>query len=254
MDKNFIYGIHPIQEAFKALQRRCRKIVIEQGKTKPRLKSVLDQALAMEIRIEKLPQTVFQKKYQSYPHQGIVGYFNEKEILSLEAMVQKAFEASKNPTVVILDSIQDPQNLGAIIRSAEVLGIQGIILPKHRTASLNETVAKCSAGAVDHLPIAGVTNLNQALKELKQADFWIVALDPRGEKPCYEFKFDMPTALLVGGEAKGIRPLLKKACDFTISIPVQGAVDSLNASAASVVIFYEILRQKKQTCPEKGAP
>ncbi|MFQ5716279.1 MAG: 23S rRNA (guanosine(2251)-2'-O)-methyltransferase RlmB [Nitrospinales bacterium] len=159
---------------------------------------------------------------------------------------RKLFRQTPQPTLAVLDGIQDPQNLGAVIRSAEALGIHGIILPRRRTAPLNETVAKCSSGALETIPIAMAINLANALKLLKKHGFWVVGVDTDGKKPCYRLSFDSPTALLIGSEGKGIRPLLKRACDFTVSIPMKGKVGSLNVSAASAVLFYEILRQKRK--------
>lgn len=240
--ENFIYGINPVQEALKA--GRCHKIVIEDGKQHSRIRPITDLARTQGIRIEALPGQVFKKKYPSCVHQGVIAYISEKETVSLSGLVELAFQADPQPTLVLLDEIQDPHNMGAIIRSAEVLGIQGLIIPKHRSAPLNETVAKCSAGAIEILPVAWVTNLAQAIEELKEAKFWIVGVDMDGEKKCHEFDFNMPTALVIGGEEKGIRPIVKKACDFTVCIPMKGQIQSLNASTASAVVFYEILRQK----------
>lgn len=241
-----LLGIHPVTEALKASQRRCHKIVIEEGKTGPRIRSLLATAKTHRIRVETLPKSVFQQKFKNTRHQGVIGYFSEIEPLELEELIENCFRETSAPTLVLLDGILDPQNLGAIIRSAEILGIQGLIIPQRRTAPLNETVARCSAGAIENLPIACTSNLADALKLLKKSGFWIVGVEPRGATSCSDFKFDMATALLIGGEEKGIRPLLRKTCDFTVSIPMVGAVDSLNASAASAIVFYEILRQKNQ--------
>ena len=241
-----LYGINPILEALKSAQRQCHKIVIEQGKTNPRIVSLQALVLSSNIKLESLPKKIFQQKYREFQHQGVIGYFTPIEPLELDVLIHQALAKSPRPTLVILDEIQDPQNLGAIIRSAEIFGLQGLILPKNRSASLNETVAKCSAGAIESLPICWTSNLNQACTTLKENGFWIVALDSQGETYCSEFKFEMPTALIVGSEGKGIRPLLKKNCDFSIRIPMAGKVESLNASAACAVVFYEVLRQNRE--------
>ena len=170
----------------------------------------------------------------------------------MHELISKALEKSTNPILVISDGIQDPHNLGAIIRSAAAMGIQGMVLPKHRAAPLNETVAKCSSGAIENLPITWVTNLSNAMEELKKSGFWIVGIDPEGTTSCYDFKFDMPVALLIGNEGKGVRPLLKKKCDFTLSTPMANSVNSLNASAAGAIVFYEALRQKLNKKPDES--
>ena len=240
-----VFGLNPVFEALKARKRRCYKLVIEQGKSQVRLNSLIELARENKVPIETIPKTDFQKKYRSHNHQGVVGIFAIIQALELDELVQQAFQKSRLPVLVVLDSIQDPQNLGAIIRSAETLGIQGMILPKNRTSTLNETVAKCSSGAIEHLPIAWVTNLTRGIEHLKEKGFWIAGVVPEGDTPCHQYKFDTPVVLVLGGEEKGIRPLLKKSCDVTLNIPMQGAIGSLNASAAAAILFYEALRQKK---------
>ncbi|MBC8287529.1 MAG: 23S rRNA (guanosine(2251)-2'-O)-methyltransferase RlmB [Nitrospinae bacterium] len=244
-EQSLIVGINPVMEALLASKRRCYRLIVEQGKTPPRIQAVIELAKEKCIPIEPLPKSAFQNKFKKQVHQGIAGYFSVIVTLELESLIETAFQKSSLPTLVILDGIQDPQNLGAIIRSAETLGIQGMILPKHGTSSLTETVAKCSSGAIEHLPIAWVTNLARCMEQLKEAGFWIAGVVPDGEMPCYQYQFDTPVALVIGGEEKGIRPLLKKSCDVTLAIPMKGKLGSLNAASASTVVFYENLRQKK---------
>jgi len=241
-----LYGINPVLEALKAGTRQCHKIVVKDKNSNPRIQSVLALAGNLQVKVETLPQKEFQQKYGAYVHQSIIGYFSPRKPLELNDLIRQALEAEPRPALVLLDGIQDPQNLGAIIRAAQTLGIQGVILPNRRSAPLTQTVAKCSAGAIERLPIASVNNLVPALERLKKAGFWIVGVDAKGKTPCHEFKFDMPVALIIGGEEKGIRPLVRKNCDFTINIPMTGTLDSLNAATAGAVVFYEILRQKKR--------
>ena len=244
-EQSIIVGINSVREAILASKRRCYRLIVEQGKPPSRVKAVIDLAKKNNIPIEPLPKPTFQNKFKNQVHQGIAGYFSVIITVELEELIEVAFKKSSLPTFVILDGIQDPQNLGAIIRSAETLGIQGMILPKHGTASLNETVAKCSSGAIEHLPITWVTNLARCVKQLKETGFWVVGVVADGEIPCYQYKFDTPVALVIGGEEKGIRPLLKKSCDVTLAIPMKGKMESLNAASAGAVVFYENLRQKQ---------
>lgn len=243
---SILYGINPVLEALKAGKRQCHKVVVKDKITNPRIQSVSALARSLQVKVEILPAKEFQKKYGAYAHQSIIGYFSPRKPVELDDLIHQAFQSTPLPTLALLDEIQDPQNLGAIIRAANTLGIQGIIIPERRSASLTETVAKCSAGAIERMPIACVGNLVQTVELLKKAGFWTVGVDSRGKTPCYEFQFDMPVALVIGGEEKGIRPLLQQKCDFTVSIPMQGELDSLNAATASAVLFYEILRQKKR--------
>jgi len=245
-DQHCVYGIHAVREALENGQRRCYKIVLEKDKKPARLSVLLDLARGMHIPVETLPPTAFRKKFGNEAHQGVCGYFAPVVTLNLSELVDRSFAQTAQPVLVLADELQDPQNLGALIRSAYVLGMQGLVLPERRSAPLNETVAKCSSGAMESLPIATVTNLNQAIEQLKASKFWIVGVDMDGEKPCYDFEFNMPTALVIGGEGKGIRPLVKKSCDFTVAIPMDSNLGSLNAATAGSILFYEIQKQRLQ--------
>lgn len=239
-----IYGVHPLERALTLGRRECYKIVLEQGTPPVRLAPLIQKAEENRVRIETLSREAFRKKFSKFNHQGIVGYFSPLRPLDLETLIEQAYATGPHPALVLADEIQDPQNLGALIRSAWVLGMQGLILPRHRSAPLSETVAKCSAGAVESLPIAEVSNLKQAAATLKEKGFWIVGVDMAGDRSCYEFDFNMPTALVVGGEDKGVRQGMKKACDFSLSIPMAGELDSLNVATAGAIVFYEIQRQR----------
>ena len=183
-DNSTVFGLNPVLEALKAQNRRCYKIIIEQGKPQARLNSLILLAHENKVPIETIPKTAFQKKYRDYNHQGVIGVFAIIPTLELEKLIKLAFQKSPLPILVALDSMQDPQNLGAIIRSAEALGIHGIILPKNRTSTINETVAKCSSGAIEYLPISWVTNLTRGIEQLKKAGFWIAGIVPDGNTPC----------------------------------------------------------------------
>jgi 23S rRNA (guanosine2251-2'-O)-methyltransferase len=242
--QEMVYGVHPLQQALALGKRECYKIILEKGKPPARLEPLLKLAETLQTRVETLPPEAFRKKYGKVTHQGIIGYFSPLRTLELETLIEQAYQSGPHPALVLADEIQDPQNLGALIRSAWVLGLQGLVLPRHRSAPLNETVAKCSAGAIESLPIACASNLNQAAETLKEKGFWIVGVDMEGDRPCYELDFKTPVALIIGGEEKGVRPILKKNCDFTVSIPMTGKLDSLNASTAAAIVFYEIQRQR----------
>jgi 23S rRNA (guanosine2251-2'-O)-methyltransferase len=239
-----LYGINPVTEALRAGKRTCHKIIVIDEKPSRRIASLLDLVRSRKVALEKLPKASFRHKYPTLLHQGVVGYFSPREPIGLAELVQQGFKASTRPTLALLDGIQDPQNLGAILRSAEGLGVHGIVLPKRGGPGLNETVAKCSSGAVEYMPVAFVTNLAEAMKQLKKESFWVVGVDVDGEAACFDYKFNAPTALVIGSEEKGMRPLIRKLCDTTITIPMAGKLGSLNAAAASAVIFYEVSRQQ----------
>jgi 23S rRNA (guanosine2251-2'-O)-methyltransferase len=241
----FLYGINPVTEALRAGKRTCQKIVVADEKPSRRITLLLDWVRRKKIPLEKLPKQAFRQKYAAVLHQGVVGFFSFKETTGLDELVRQAFKESTRPTLALLDGIQDPQNLGSILRSAESLGVSGIVMPRRGSPELNETVAKCSSGAIEYLPVALVTNLSEAMKQLKKENFWVVGVDVAGEVACFDYKFDQPTALVIGSEEKGLRPLVRKLCDTTVTIPMAGKLGSLNAAAASAVIFYEVARQRE---------
>ena len=159
VEQSLIFGINSVQEALLASNRRCYRLIVEQGTLSPRIQTIVKMAKEKLIPIEPITKSAFQNKFKNQVHQGVAGYFSDIVTVELEKLLEKAFQNNALPTLVILDGVQDPQNLGAIIRSAETLGIQGMILSKHGTSSLTETVAKCSSGAIEYLPISRVNNL-----------------------------------------------------------------------------------------------
>jgi len=243
-NSNFIYGINPVAEALNQ-RSKFQKIVVEDNKKNPRLQEIISTARKQSIRIEFLESRLFSKRFGKYSPQGIVGYRPAKHCLTLEELIIKTKELDSVPTLVALDEVQDPRNMGAIIRSAKVMGIHGIIIPSRRSAPLNETVAKCSVGALESINIAEVSNMLRALENLKRFGFWIVGVDLYGTTEVFHHNFIQPSVLIFGGESKGIRPSIKKSFDFSLSIPMKHSNNSLNVSNACAIVFYEVLRQKK---------
>lgn len=240
-----VYGVHPVRQALETGARHCYKIVLEKDKNPARLQDIHAIARTRHIKIEIMPREAFRKRFGEQGQQGIVGFFSPVPTLGLHTLIDRAMQTTDRPAVILLDELQDPQNLGAIIRSAYVLGMQGVVVPKHRAVPVNETVARCSSGAIEHLPISVVTNLNRAIEALKEKGFWIVGVDMAGNPACDRFEINMPVALVIGSEGKGLRPSVRKACDFVIAIPMEGKLGSLNAAAAAAILFYEILRQRR---------
>jgi len=244
MDREIIYGINPVLEALKAERLTLNKILIAEGKEASPLRAVQQLARERGIPVQRCPREFLNREAGSEHHQGVLAYQAGTSYGSWEDVERRMGQTSGYSLVLILDSIEDPQNLGSLIRTAESCGVQGILIPKDRAVGLTPTVVKASAGAAAHIPILRVTNLAQAIDDLKKQGFWIVGTDAHGGKSIYEMKFDMNVALVIGSEGKGIRPLLLKKCDFTVSIPMKGKVSSLNTGIAGAVILYEILRQQ----------
>jgi len=178
-------------------------------------------------------------------HQGAVAYLTAREYLALEDLLDVAEAKHQVPFIVLLDGIEDPHNLGAIIRTAECSGAHGIVIPKRRAAGITPTVSKASAGATAYVPVAREANMNNMIRKLKEKNIWVVGVDASGEKSYTEADFTMPTALVIGSEGQGLAKHAKKNCDFLISIPMHGSMKSLNASVAAAVVMYEVVRQRK---------
>ncbi len=245
MNDEIIYGINPVLEALKSERRALNKIILVEGKEGGGVHAIRQLAREKGIPVQGSPRDALDRLAGTGHHQGVVAFTAASSYSTWEELMDRARAAGGKAVVLILDSIEDPQNLGSLIRTAEACGVQGVILPKDRAAGITPAVVKASAGAVAHLPVVRVTNLASTLEELKKEGFWIVGADSRAEKSLYEMKFDMKIGLVIGSEGKGIRPLLLKKCDFTVSIPMRGKVSSLNAAMAGAVILFEILRQQQ---------
>ncbi len=185
-------------------------------------------------------------------HQGIVARIKTYEFTSLDKLLKQTSGIS-NPLIVMLDGIEDPHNFGAILRSCEAMGVQGVIVPKHRSAPLNATVAKVSTGAIEYVPVVQVTNLTQTIHKLKEKGFWIVGAEATNAKDYREIDYKMPTLLIVGSEGKGISRLVLEQCDFKVKLPMLGKINSLNASVATAVLLYQIYASRfPVTIEERG--
>ncbi len=235
-----IYGLNPVLEALRA--RRVLRLFVADGRTIPQLERA---ALGVDVPLERMSRHRLDAMAEGASHQGVVAEVSIPEEVTLDALAMRGEEA--NRLVVLLDGIQDPQNLGAIVRSAHCLGAQGIIIPRDRAAPVTPAVMKASAGAAAHLAVCTVTNLSRALETLKSNGYWSVAAVPTGGRLPWEVDFKGPIALVVGSEGGGIRSGVLNHCDFQVRIPVSGAVSALNASVAAGVLLYEVARQRALT-------
>jgi len=238
MDK--ISRINPLLEILKSSPRRINKILLQKEGGRRPVGEIVALAKAGHIPYLFVPKQALDK-LSSY-HQGVVAMVSPKEFASLESILAVA----KNPFLILLDEIEDPQNLGAILRSAEGAGTDGVLLPERRSAGLTETVYEVSAGAVEHLKVARVSNLAQTMEDLKKRGIWLVGAEGGGEGEFYEFDYTQPVGLVFGSEGKGLRPLVRKKCDKILSIPLRGKVNSLNVASAASVFLFEVVRQRKK--------
>lgn len=243
MNEEIIYGLNPVLEALRGTRRAFELFVASTG-TDKRLEKLLKLAQERDIPVRNREKTDIARLCGSEHHQGValrVAAFSYGELDDILARCQN----DKKPgLLIVLDGIQDPHNLGAIIRSAACAGADGVIIPKDRAAGITPTVEKASAGAVETVPVAQVVNISQALETLKKAGFWIYGAADSAGGSLYTQDFSGPVALVIGNEGEGIRPLVRKTCDAVFAIPMQGGVSSLNASVAAGVALFEVVRQR----------
>lgn len=239
-----IVGRKPILEALKA-GTAIEKIAVLPGLQGRLIEEIRTLAEKQNIPVQELDHQRFRTLAGNMKTQGMIAVLAHSYTYStIEALLARASSRSEQPFLLILDEIEDPHNLGALIRTAECAGAHGVIVPKHHSAPISATVTKTSAGATAHIPIALVTNIVTTIDELKKEGLWITGLDAAGEKLYTQVEYTGPTALVVGNEGRGIRRLVKEHCDFLVRIPLLGKIASLNASVAGAIVMYEVVRQR----------
>jgi 23S rRNA (guanosine2251-2'-O)-methyltransferase len=238
-----IYGINPLKEALVSGGEGVTRIVIAQGRGGAAISEIRHLAAQQKIPVEIRERALLDKIAGRVTHQGIVGICEVYRYKELEDVIANRHPSCRYDLLLILDGILDPHNLGALIRTAHCFGANGVILPEHRAASVTPTVIKTSAGAARYLPIARVANLAYSLDELKKRGFWIYGADANAASTASAPDYQGAVGLVMGGEGKGMRPLIRKKCDFLISIPMLGKIDSLNVSVSAGILMYEIRRK-----------
>jgi 23S rRNA (guanosine2251-2'-O)-methyltransferase len=246
MDK--LTGIHAVKEALEA-GRAFDRIVIARGRQDTRVEEIVRLAREKNVAVRFEDRGQLDRLAESRDHQGIVGLVAARAAATLEDVLAAANADAghgERGLIVLLDGVEDPHNLGAIIRTALAAGAHGVVIPERRAAGLTDTVARASAGALAHLPVAKVTNLARAMEELREAGYWLIGLDESAEKNYTQADFSSPVGIVLGGEGKGLHELTRKRCDFVVSIPTTGPVKSLNVSVAAGVVLFEVLRQRRR--------
>ena len=237
-----IEGRNAVLEAFRS--GRCvDKLFILDGCQDGPVRTIAREARKKDTIINYVAKERLDQLSETRAHQGVIAQVAAYEYSSVEEILAKAEEKGEPPFLVLLDNVEDPHNLGAIIRTANLAGAHGVIIPKRRSVGLTSTVAKTSAGALNYTPVAKVTNLVRTIEELKEKGIWFVCADMGGES-MYRLNLTGPIGMIVGNEGEGVSRLVREACDFTASIPMKGDIDSLNASVAAGVLAYEIVRQR----------
>ena len=241
-----IYGKNPVKEAISQTLSKIEEILISQELEKERISDIIRLAREKNVKVSFLPRDAISRITGTSSHQGIAARISEFEYSNVDNILSNAKKKGERLLIILLDHIEDPQNLGAIIRTVNVLGAHGVIIPKDRAASVTPAVVKASAGAVSFVPIARVVNLVITIRDLKKKGVWIVGADPSATKSVFAEELGaLDLALVVGSEGKGLTRLVREECDFLVSIPNLGEVSSLNASVAAGIMIYEILRQRK---------
>ncbi len=237
-----IEGRNAVIEAFRS-GKTIDKIFLLDGCQDGPIKTILKEAKKSDTIIHFVPKERLEQMSKTGKHQGVIAFCAAYEYASIEDMLNLAKEKKEDPFIFLLDNIEDPHNLGAIIRTANLAGAHGVIIPKRRAVGLTAVVAKTSAGALNYTPVAKVTNLSAAIEELKKKGLWFVCADMNGDV-MYKLNLKGPIGLVIGNEGEGVSRLVKEKCDFMAAIPMKGEIDSLNASVAAGILAYEIVRQR----------
>lgn len=244
MDNNVIEGRNPVIEALKS-GREIDKILVAKGNKEGSIKKIIAMAKEKKILLQYVDRNKLDQISTANAHQGVIAHVAAYKYYEVEEVVMSAKDRGEDVLLVILDEITDPHNLGSVIRTINAVGGHGVIIPKRRSVGLTATVAKTSAGAIEYVPVAKVTNLARTIDYLKEQGIWIVGADMLGENVHYDSNLTGNIAIVIGSEGKGISRLIKEKCDFLTKLPMKGQVSSLNASVAASILMYEALRQRE---------
>ncbi|MCZ8517240.1 23S rRNA (guanosine(2251)-2'-O)-methyltransferase RlmB [Paenibacillus filicis] len=246
MEEEFIGGKHSVLEALRS-GRTINKIWVAEQAQKQLTQPILAEAKQSGIIVQFADKRKLDQMAVGVQHQGVVAQVAAYQYSEVDDILARAADKGEQPFILILDEIEDPHNLGSILRSADCTGVHGVIIPKRRSVGLTATVSKTSAGAVEYVPVARVTNLAQTIEQLKERGVWVAGADVGAEQPIYQTNLNLPLAIVIGNENKGIGRLIREKCDFLLQLPMFGQINSLNASVAASVFMYEVVRQRLAT-------
>ena len=242
-DFDKIEGRNPVLEALKS-GRSINKIFISKGDKEGSINQLIALGKEKGVVIQEVDRSRLDIMSTSHAHQGVIAFVAAKNYVEVDDILEIAASSGTQPFIIILDEITDAYNLGSILRTANAVGAHGVIIPKRRAIGLTATVSKASAGAIEYVPVARVTNISQTIDYLKKKNIWVVGTDSTGQKPYYKNDLKGPVALVVGSEGEGIGKLVRESCDFIVNIPMMGQISSLNAAVAGAIVMYEILKQR----------
>ncbi len=244
MHKDKIFGINPVLEALKAGRPVRLLLIAEQRKQDRDVLSILRLARDAGIEVRKVSRDALNREIPHGSHQGVVAVVAASTYATLDDILGVPAERGQIPLYLVLDGVEDPRNLGAILRTAETAGVHGVIIPERRAAGLTETVAKAAAGALEYVPVVKVVNISNTLEELKKSGVWVIGAEAGSEMAYWNADLTRPAALVLGGEDRGVRRLVREKCDYLVSLPLMGKIQSLNVSVAAGILLYEAMRQR----------
>ena len=245
-----LFGINPVIEALKAGSRSFDYVAVMAGRRDARAQLIFETCRDAGVPVRQVSRDQLERLAGTHAHQGVVAVTSEKHYSDIDEVLDK--KRGLYNFLLVLDGVEDPHNLGALIRTADGAGADGIVIPERRAVGVTGTVLKASAGAAEYLPIARVTNINRTLEDLKERNIWTIGLDERAKQSYEEIDYNMDCALVLGAEGSGLHEMVRKKCDFLISIPMMGNVSSLNVSVAGAVVMYEVLRQRRHPKSKKS--
>ena len=249
MKRDKIFGINPVTEALKAGRPIQRLLIAEQRKSDRDILEIIRLAKGRGTEVRIATRDALKREAPNALHQGVIAITAARQYAALDDILQLPAQKGQAPLYLVLDGVEDPRNLGALLRTAEATGVHGVIIPERRAVGLTETVAKAAAGALEYVPVVKVVNIVNALEELKKAGVWVAGAEDGGDALYWDADFDRPIALVLGGEDKGVRRLVRERCDYLLSLPLMGNITSLNVSVAAGVLLYEVLRQRRKKAP-----
>jgi 23S rRNA (guanosine2251-2'-O)-methyltransferase len=248
-NQDLLYGVNPLLEALRAGERIPAEIVVAEGARDERLRELIELARTRNVTVKRVPRTSIDRAVGNTHHQGVmarVAAARYADVDDLVSSIGTRVGSESEPLVVVLDGVEDPRNLGAILRTAECAGVDGVFVPERRAAGLTDAVAKAAAGALEHVPVARATNLSRLIEELKERNVWVIGTVADASMSYTEWDWTRPSAVVLGGEGAGLHRLVSEHCDVLVNIPVRGKIQSLNVSVAAGIVLYEALRQRSR--------
>lgn len=246
MSTGQIEGRNAVLEALRSGRPLNRILISTDVERHASVAEILHLSKDRHIPVDRVASDIIKSKSITGSPQGVIAFSSAKEYLDIHDLLDITRQRNEPAFYVVLDGLEDPHNLGAVIRTAEAVGVHGIIIPQRRAVGLTETVSKVSAGAVEYVPVARVANINNAIRLLKESNIWVIGIESEGKRTISQVDFCLPVAIVIGGEGKGISRLAKENCDEVASIPMRGKISSLNASVAAAITMYEVMRQRSK--------